>query len=139
MEYGDFIVDSAHQTVIDKLDRLQEKSLRLIEYQTKGNRMDMSNLKLKFKIENLETHRNRGLLRLMFIHSKKTGNVKNVKEHMVLRSSTKVKLVSDFTRLTKVQQSPHYRGLKLWDQLPESFQKDPNRLKFKREIVKLII
>ena len=58
---------------------------------------------------------------------------------MVLRSSTKVKLVSDFTRLTKVQRSPYYRGLKLWDQLPKSVQKEPSRLKFKREIVKLII
>ena len=26
MEYGDFIVDSAHQTIIDKLEKLQEKS-----------------------------------------------------------------------------------------------------------------
>ena len=138
MEYGDFIVDSALQTVIDKLERLQEKSLRLIEYQSNVNRLSMSNLKSKFKIENLETRRNRSLLRLMFTQSKKAENIKEVKEHMVLRNSTKVKLVSDFTRLTKVQHSPYYRGLKLCDKLPERVQKEPSKLKFKREIVKLI-
>ena len=32
MEYGDFIVDSANQISIQKLDKLQEKAIRLAEY-----------------------------------------------------------------------------------------------------------
>ena len=32
LEYGDFLVDSAHQGNIEKLEKLQEKVLRLVEY-----------------------------------------------------------------------------------------------------------
>ena len=30
---GDFVVESAYQTNIDKLDKLQEKSFRIVQYQ----------------------------------------------------------------------------------------------------------
>ena len=32
MDYGDFIIDSAHVAKVDKLERLQERILRLLEY-----------------------------------------------------------------------------------------------------------
>ena len=41
MEYGDFIVDSVHQSLINKLEKLKQRTLRLIEYQNiKENRME---------------------------------------------------------------------------------------------------
>ena len=33
LEYGDFIIDSSSKTNIDKLEKFQEKCLRLSEYQ----------------------------------------------------------------------------------------------------------
>ena len=71
LEYGDFLVDSAPQGNIEKLEKLQEKVLRLVEYQYfRANRKDMSTLKLSLKIENLETRRKRNVLRLMYDQSK---------------------------------------------------------------------
>ena len=51
-----------------------------------------------------------------------------------LRSSKKVKMKSSFTKLTKVMKSPMYRGLELWNQLPDELQTGPSKIKFKNEI-----
>ena len=135
MEYGDFVIDSAGQGLVTRLDNLQNKALRLVEYKSNAMKMDMSKLQSSLKIENLETRRKRGLLRLMFTQSKITSNVQIDKKHMKLRSSCKIKMKSKFTKLTKIQRSPYYRGLKLWDQLPENVQKEPNRKVFELKLL----
>ena len=139
MEYGDFIVDTANQIFINKLDKLQEKAMRLAEYRSYENRQDISKLKEFFGLEKLETRRNRSLLRLMFSQSKVPSNVQEKNDYMTLRSTNKVKLKSDFTSLSKVQRSPYYRGLKLWDSLPEKLQKEENKSKFKQELSKYVV
>ena len=98
----------------------------------------MSILKNDFAIEDLKTRRKQSLLRLMYTQSKKDENIVVVNKHMKLRSDVKVKLKSDFTRLTKIQKSPYYRGLGLWNILPEDIQKEQVQVKFK-EKVKLFI
>ena len=138
LEYGDFLIDSANQKCIDKLERLQERVVRVIEYEPLSNkRKEMSNLKISMNIDDLSVRRKRSLLRIMYSQSKQTLNVQNDESKMSLRSSKKVKLKSDFTRLTKIQRSPFYRGLKLWDTLPEHVQKERNRLKFKNNVKQL--
>ena len=43
MDYGDFIIDSAHVSKIDRLDRIQDRIIRLIEYSpSKENREDIN-------------------------------------------------------------------------------------------------
>ena len=74
MEYGDFVVDSANHVLVNRLDKLQEKALRLAEYKPKAKRKDISKLQLDFKIENLEIRRKRSLLRLMFNQSRTDSN-----------------------------------------------------------------
>ena len=100
--------------------------------------VDISMLKRKFYIESLETRRSRSLLRLMYDQSKAVDNLQDVKNNVVLRSSTKVKMKVDFTRLTKIQRSPLYTGLKLWDQLPNDVQQESNKSKFKEKVRKCI-
>ena len=51
----EFIADSANQYQIDRLEKLQEKELRLSEYKSCDNRENMSKLKIDFGIENLST------------------------------------------------------------------------------------
>ena len=70
----------------------------------------------------------------MYSQSKIENNIQGKKEHMTLRSSVKVKLKSDFTKLTKIQHVPYYRGVKLWDNLPETVQKEMDKSKFKTEL-----
>ena len=55
MDYGDFIIDSARSTKIDKLDRLQDRILRLIEYcPVTENKKDINVLYSDYNIEPLE-------------------------------------------------------------------------------------
>ena len=57
---------------------------------------------------------------------------------MDLRSKPKVKLKNKFTSKTKVYNSPMYRGMRLWDQLPPLLQKEENNIKFKTEINRFV-
>ena len=65
---------------------------------------------------------------------KKSTNIQTKEMNISLCSSKKVNLKSDFTHLTKMQRSPYYRGLKLWNELPESIQNEQNRTNFKANI-----
>ena len=46
-----------------------------------------------------------------------------VKNYMDLRSDNKVKLKSDFTGLTKMQRSPFYHGIEIWNTITEEIKK----------------
>ena len=139
LEYGDFIVGTANQNFINKLDRLQDKAVRLAEYRTYENRQNISDLMNVLGIEKLEIRRNHSLLNLMYTESKIPSNIEESKDYMILRSTKKVKMKSDFTKLTKIQRSPYYRGLKLWNSLPENVQKEESKSKFKFKLSKCIV
>ena len=50
---------------------------------------------------------------------------------MTLRNNSEVKFKIKTLQLTKVQKSPYYRGVSLWDRLPEDVQKATTTVKFK--------
>ena len=58
-----------------------------------------------------------------------------------LRSNSKIKVKLKFkirtTKLTKVLNSPYYRGVRLWDRLSEETQKATTKFKFKNILTKL--
>ena len=127
MDYGVFIIDSAHSSKIEKMERLQERIVRLIEYcPIKENRKDINVLLTMYNFDLLKTRRKKNLLCLMYDQSRENTNVLEVQCSVNLRSSKKVKLKSQFTRLTKVQRSPYYRGLSLWNTLPDSLPSQVN-------------
>ena len=96
----------------------------------------MNVLLCEYNIEPLKTRRKRNILNLMFDQSKDDVNVRVNRSNIKLRSANKKILTSQFTRLTKVQKSPFYRGLDLWNKLPENLQNEPSKLKFKNDIKK---
>ena len=51
-----------------------------------------------------------------------------------LRSKPKVKLKNKFASITMVYNCPLYRGIRLWDQLPPSLQKEEHKIRFKTEL-----
>ena len=135
MDYGDFIIDSALISKTDRLEHLQERILRLIEYcPVKENRKDMNVLLDNFNIEPLYIRRKRNILKLMYDQSHDPDNLYTTECDINLRSSNKVKMKSQFTKLTKVKKSPFYRGIELWDKLPHELQNEPSRIKFKSEL-----
>ena len=46
----------------------------------------------------------------------------------------KVKFLVPKTKLTKVMKSPYYRGISLWDMLPEEVQRGTTKVRFKKQI-----
>ena len=53
----DFVVEPSNQTNIDKLEKMQEKGLRLAEFQLPEKKKEMSTLKNVFGIEDPKTRR----------------------------------------------------------------------------------
>ena len=70
----------------------------------------------------------------MYTQSSKIDNLKMSTTNIVLRSTRKVKMKKDFTSKTRVYNSPLYRGLRLWDSLPEYIQKETDKASFKKRI-----
>ena len=135
LNYIDFVVDSGSADRIERLDTLQKKALRRIEYCINvENRQEKDVLQDKYKIEDLKLRRKRNLLKIMHTLSSDSENLKTVSIERDLRSTTKVKLKNDFTSKTKVFNSPLYRGIRLWDSLPSNLQKERNKYIFKHRI-----
>ena len=136
-DYGDYLIDSGTQCNIDKLEKIQNRILRTVEYENRvGKREDMVKLKSAYNIEDLATRGKRNLLKLMFKHSLDKENIDYHRPDRVLRSNDKVKLKSRFTRITKIQRSPYYRGVQLWNMLPTELQNEKNAKRFKGNIDK---
>ena len=135
LDYIDFVVESCTVDRISKLDRLQNKALRRVEYCiNREQRMDIDCLAIKYNIEPLHLRRKRNLVKIMHKTTKNINNVDPARPLMDLRSRPKVKLKSKFTSVTKVYNSPYYRGTRLWDKLPANLQKEESKIKFKTEV-----
>ena len=70
----------------------------------------------------------------MYGQSKNEINVVKERRDRILRNNKKVKMKYNFSNLTKLHTSPFYRGVKLWNKLPEKIQK----CNVKREFKKLV-
>ena len=135
LDYIDFVVESGSADRIRRLDNLQKKAIRRIEYCINvESRQDKKVLQDKYKIEDLALRRKRNLVQIIHTLSTDKDNLKTISTVRELRSTTKVKMKNDFTSKTKVFNSPLYRGIRLWDSLPSSIQKEENKYAFKRKI-----
>ena len=135
LDYVDFVVDSASSDRIQKLDNLQKKALRRIEYCiNNANRQDKDVLCEKYKIEDLRLRRKRNLAKIMYSRSHDSNNLKEITTEINLRSKSKIKMINNFTNKTKVLNSPLYRGVRIWDSLPADTQKETSKYSFKKKI-----
>ena len=124
LDYIDFVIDSGSAERIKKLDNLQRKAIRRIEYcNDREKRQNIDLLKEVYKIEDLRLRRKRNLVKIMYTQSRSAINLKESTSKMELRSANKVKLKNDFTSKTRIHNSPLYRGMRLWDSLPPDLQK----------------
>ena len=126
LDYIDFVVESGSADRIRRLDNLQKKAIRRIEYCIN---VEIGRIKMCYKLR-----RKRNLVQIIHTLSTDNDNLKTVSTVRELRSTTKVKMKNDFTSKTKVFNSPLYRGIRLWDSLPSSIQKEENKYAFKRKI-----
>ena len=89
---------------------------------------------MKCNIEKLHVRRQRNILKIMFGQSRNNDNIKYYRPERVLRSNDKVKLKSKFTRISKIKRSPYYRGISLWNKLPQSMQCEQDKTRFKKAV-----
>ena len=139
-DYVDFVIDSATKYKTDKLERLHKRAIRTIEYKTDiENKKTLIELYSKYNLTSLYRRRVEHLLFLMYKISKDTTkNIELQRPKIELRSKSKVKFKYKFTNITKVQNSPFYRGAFLWDQLPTDLQLEPEINVFKNRVRILI-
>ena len=57
----------------------------------------------------------------------------------ILRSDNKTGMKYNFSSLTKLHNSPYYRGVKLWNTLPAHVQRCNVRYEFKKELRKMYV
>ena len=135
MDYGDFVIYTGTKAYVDRLDRLQTRTIRCIEYQfDPDKRKDLDSLYTKYRLETVEARRKRNLVKLMYSESKNPASIDMYRPQMVLRSHNSVKLNHKFTRKTKIQKSQYYRGKQLWDKLPKEIQTLTSKIEFKHKI-----
>ena len=103
MNYGDFLVDSGIKANIDKLDWLQVRNLRCIEYRFDvDGRRELPDLYHRYKLEPLVERRKHNLVKSMYSESKNDANIDMYRPTMELRSSN-----HKFNRLMNIQKSPY--------------------------------
>ena len=77
LDYIDFTIDSGSADRIQKLDNLQKKAVRRIEYcLNPANRQNIETLMEKYNIESIRLRRKKNLAKIMYTQSSKIDNVK---------------------------------------------------------------
>ena len=120
--------------IVQKLDRLKKQASRRIVYCINPeDRQDTDVLMVKYNIKDLRLRRKRNLVKIIYMQSKNSENLKATSVERALRSANKLKMKNYFTNIIKVHNSPIYRGISLWDSLPASLQKKRTNAHSKRK------
>ena len=130
LDYADFLFDSTTKHELYSLDKVQDRAMRLIGRGHINNRA-VENM---YNIEPLKDRRHRHHLALMYRLSRIDRYIDADRPDITLRSRNKIKFQTPRTKLTKVMNSPFYRGARLWDMLAEEVQKATTKVRFKRLI-----
>ena len=122
-DYVDFTIDSATNEYTDKLEQLHKCAIRKIEFCIDYRQQtDYNTLLKEYGLTTLYQRRAEHLLFFVYKYKDDIITLDPQLQKIELRSKNKVKLKSDFTTKTKVQNSPLYRGILLWNKLPDKIQ-----------------
>ena len=138
LDYADFLIDCGSAYYIKKLNSLHEKAIRLIDCKKHVN-IEVDELGKVYKLQVPKYRRNEHHCAVMYRMSKQGGTLDNYRPPIRLRNRNKIKFKSSKRNLEGVLKSPLYRGIKLWDRIPENIQRSVTKVKFKRELKKLVL
>ena len=92
-DYGSFLMNSAKQSTVSKLDKYQKRALRLIEYKLKPIRAKHLNVLLQeYRISSIRRRRDEQLLAFMYSISRNKDYIDSRRPLMTLRSTKKFNL-----------------------------------------------
>ena len=123
-DYVDFVIDSATKVCTTRIERLHKRAIRKIEnISDVENREKYDVLLREYGLTTLYERRIEHLLLFMYKKSKVSKDSLSIQRPKIeLRSRNKVKFKQVFTDKSKVLNSPFYRGLYYWNQLPTDVQ-----------------
>ena len=130
LDYADFLFDSSIKYELDLLDRIQDRALRLIS----RGQLNNAAVENAHNIEPLRARCRKHHLALMYRLSRIDLYLDSSRPEIGLRSRNKIKFSTAKIKLTKVMKSPYYRGVSLWDRLPEEVQRATTKVRFKKQI-----
>ena len=133
LDYADFLIDSGPSYFIKRIENLHEKALRLIDCK-KHKKAEIGNLEIIYGIDPPKKRRKDHHCVIMYRLSKQGGNLDSYRPSMILRSRSKVKFKEKRRILQGILKSPMYRGIKLWNMIPEDVQRALTKVKFKTGI-----
>ena len=114
-------MNSGGVSFIGKLDTIKKRCLKIIDRKLHPS-ASADELCQIYNHSSLEDRRRKHLLAVMYRHVQKNFNLENQRQ-IQLRIRGKIKFKVPYTTLTKVQNSPFYRGAKQWERLSEGVQK----------------
>ena len=132
LEYCSFIFNSGKKVKIDKIDRIQSKCIRIIENcHIKTDRKDELILSSNYELTALQQRRDMQLGSIMYRCSKNSMYIDHTVNRENLRSTGKIKFTCPFTKVSKIRNSPFYRGVDLWNTLRVDHHRAENKKRFK--------
>ena len=133
LDYVDFIVDSSTQKSIEQLNKIQRRALRIVDRGAhwQDNTEVLENL---YNLKPLRERRRIQHLALMYRLAHSGYKIDAVRPVIRLRNRNKIKFLTPATKLSKILNSPFYRGVRMWDMLSEEVQRATTKFKFKKLI-----
>ena len=128
IDFADSSFDSAVKCEVDRLDRIQDRALKVIG----RGQLDNAAIENAYNIESLKARLRKHHLALMYRLSKTGLYVDTIRPEIELRSRHKIQFSVTKTKLTKVMKSPYYRGVSLCDMLRKEVQRATTKVRFKR-------
>ena len=133
-EYADLIVESGPPDKVSRLQRLQDKAIRIIDNGRHGN-LDVNIVSNLYRISPLNIRRAEHLGLVMYRLRDDVSRLETNRPAVHLRGRNKIKFKRYKRNNEKYLRSIFSRGVTIWDRIPESVQRSTTKVKFKHAIV----
>ena len=121
-DYADFLIESGQNMYINCLDTLHSKGLLIIDCKKHSNMTD-SQLESHYGLITPLTRRMEYHGAIMNRQSKVHNTLDTYRPPITLRSHKKIKFRHKKRNLKGIERSPMYRGIKLWNAIPQALQR----------------
>ena len=132
-DYADFLIESGRNVLIERLDTLHSKALRIIDCKL-NKRADDTQLERVYGLQSPVSRRWEHHCAVMYRLSRMQCNLDVHRPKINLRSRNNIKFRNYKRNLKGLEKCPMLRGIRLWDQIPQSVQRALTKVKFKTGI-----
>ena len=129
-DYSSFVVECSTNDLSTKLQRIQNRALRICKFKDMYAKTSVTELHTHFKIEKLSERRFHQLLSFMYKQANSKGLIINEDDRRT-RNDGKIKFPPANYDYASTRKSPWYRGIWEWDGLTVTMQKAKTKNEFK--------